>query len=122
MKLLALLLLTACAGDRGPGYVPQVDLEPYYASFEYEGRTRGANVSRVTHVYQVDVNAEGWPHGEYQRRAIVYNRLGVSILGRAYSDAEDVSGPRSIMHSQIWVFSDEALERQWSELLDELFR
>jgi hypothetical protein len=122
MKLLALLLLTACAGDRGPGYVPQVDLEPYYASFEYEGRTRGADVSRASFVYDVAINAEGWPHGEYQRRAVVFNQLGKTVLGRAYSDAEDLSGPRSIMHSKIWVFTNESLERRWSELLDELFR
>jgi hypothetical protein len=122
MKWMALLILTACAGDRGPGYVSQQELEPYYVSFEYEGRTRGADVSRATYTYNVAINAEGWPQGEYQRRAIVYNQLGKTVLGRAYSDHEDVSGPRSIMHSRVYLFSDEALERQWSELINELFR
>lgn len=121
MKWMALLILTACAGDRGPGYVSQQELEPYYASFEYEGRTRGADVSRASFVYDVDINAEGWPHGEYQRRAVVFNQLGVTVLGRAYSDAEDVSGPRSIMHPQIYIFTEETLERRWPDLIDELF-
>jgi hypothetical protein len=119
--LFLLLFLSTCASD-GPGYVNQSDLEPYYALFEHEGRIRGADVSRATHVYRVDVNNEYWiGAGEYQRRAIVFNRLGVSVLGRPYSDAEDVRGLRSLMHSQVYEFSEEALERGWNELVDELF-
>jgi hypothetical protein len=121
VKWLALLFLIGCASDRGPGYVPQAELEPYYASFEYEGRTRGADVSRATYTYNVAINAEGWPHGEYQRRAVVFNRLGASVLGRPYNDHKDISGPSSLMHSRIYEYKNEVVERNWMELLRELF-